>query len=215
MVADGAVHEGGIADAAVVGFDIRQERNLGPGRLLDVIKPEESVFRRLAVREIMPFIRPGVSFAPETEHVRIHELHERTAVVLVGQQLLHLFEIADQILVVPRLEMLVLEAGLGRIPFPFSLETVQRDFLQDKVRQRIFQCVGVGQHHPETDTLAILGGLVEGNLPIVVKIEFSGLLLDMTPVRADIDLRSQRETEQFVDGCLQRFSGYMRGSVIP
>ena len=163
----------------------------------------------------MPVVRPGMAFAPQPEMMRVHHLDLGAAVVLFGQQVLHLLEIADQVVVVLRLEMLVLVAHLRRIARPGALQFMERHFFQHEVGQRVFQDVGIVEHHADAHALVILERLLHRDLPVVVEFQLPFPLLDMPPVRADVHFGAQRETEQPVDGLFQGLSGHERRAEIP
>ena len=214
-VADRPVHHRGIAHPAEVGLRIGQQRNFVPVPVLDVIQLQE---RRLSAEipvERMVLVRPGMAFTPEPVHAGIHVFHQRAPVEFLRQQRDHLFVARQEIgIVIPGNRLHLLVAHLAGIPFPSAFEAVHGHLLEQEFRQGVFQDVGIVQHDAESHPLAVFGGLLERNLPIVIDIEPSRPLLDMTPVGTDIDLGRQRKGDKLVNHLLQAFARHRRGAEI-
>ena len=85
---------------------------------------------------------------------------------------------------------------------PLALERDHRDLLEHEVGQRRPRDVRVAHHHAEAETLAVPPRRRERDLPVLLRVEPAGPLLQVAPRGAQVELLPERDPRERLDRAL-------------
>ena len=157
------------------------------------------LFRDQLAGEGIALVGPGVAFAPEAVHHRVHEFDLRMTVEFGGEQFI---QFAKRSLIcrviVTRHAVIFLIAHFRGIALPLAFELYVGNLVEEKVRHPRIGNVGILQLDSEPDALVVAASQIERNLPPLGEIEAAGLLLDLAPVGTEVDLLHERQLDQIL-----------------
>src|ERR1019366_7433697 len=196
---DRAIQHVGVAHVAEVGLRVCRQWDFRPVLELHLERGHPGLFRDQLAGERITLVGPGVPFAPEAVHHRIHELDLRMTVEFGGQQLAQVTKRGlIRRVVVTWHAVIFLVAHFPIVALPLTFELYVGNLVDEKVRHTRLGRVRVFQLNSEPDALVIAPRQIERRLPVLRKVQPAWLFLDLTPVGTDVDLLRERQLDQIL-----------------